>query len=1497
MPAVKREQLRATDEHRYLIAVGGWRVQGHSPADVLQRMQQLQRPLWLTFETGTAADMAAAPPLSLDRYWLSHAPPAAGGAAADAAISCASGAPLSRAPLSPVTPSRQLTAQACTSPDNRGSHTCKRGAPRSPSPDYTAPQRRRTAPPDTERGVACRPRLRCCHMPLQSRAVGAAAAKPGRSRALPRTAQASRARIGEQRGSRKLGGSPRRPQRRGGGMGHAAAAAVATSPAAAAQASANAIAERVRKAELAAEASANNYTNARLAVLDSVRPSQQEATSAADLYQQACKVHKELPNREGRNHLETELRYVFDVERVHAFVVKATEGAVVAGCGSRGSRRLQNSMSTCTPCVLNFRTRVYAAAAQQREQHETIEAQLVEVLQACRGFEAAEQTAWREHAVSDLAAMAQRWSQDLGRLNGMSEEQAAQVATLRTFGSYRLGVHTPDADIDCLLLCPRHCTCQDFFGSFCTDYLAALADVTDVVAVSEAYTPVLKFKMRGVPVDLLFCSLQYAQLPQPLDVQEDRHLSGLDEASVHVCNVRASEAGGASPLHVRSLNGVRVAELILRVMKCRACAACAHQSQEDRHLCSLDEASVRSLDGVRVAELNLQVVTCRACAVCAHQKQEERHLSDFDAEHVRSLDGVRVAELILQLVPNVDTFRMVLRAVKEWARRRGIYSNVLGCLGGINWKFPNAAPSTVLHRLFRCYVRWEWPTPVLITPTRHEPAAGCAQLTVWNPRVNVHDRAHIMPIITPAYPAMNSSYNVGKPQLRLLKEEFARGLEVTELLDDQPQHGHWRLFFEKSDFFYRFLHYIQVDVLLANPEDHRCWLGFVESRMRRMTLALERPPVLAHPYANIISRRVADAPGPPQLCTSFFIGLSIKSAHAITPRAPRSPVPQLNLWERRTPTMDLRLWYRRCDELPAFIYEHIPRAVDDAYNPPAAAAANAPAAAPQHDESAAMEMEAAAIAAAAIAADHGMAVEEAESGAAAPAVPPMAAELPGGGGIAAAGDGVDNMDTEHDGPAAMEIEPATFTAAIDAAYRQMIARRANSGAAMPDARPMAVELPGGAGIAAAGGGVEAMEMELDGPAAKVTDPAAIAAAIVAAYHQVTAERGSTSGAAAAPAATLMLVEEPAAASTTAAGNAADDLEMEVSDAAAPLRSELAVHDAGIAATALAQAAPTPDTQAPGPARAEVQPGPATINKAGGRGADVIEDGSTQASPHKKPRTESVGFDAKLQVPHAAAPLRTETAAHDAGVAATAPADALPMAEAQTLGSASEEGQPGSATIGSASDDANEERSAQVSHTVPSLPAEPGVYDASVAATTISRATPAPDAQTPAIEHAKRQFGPATGGSAGDDDANGGSAKASYKKQKTSTTSAKPFGEADDVTQGPAAAAPVAQVNSKAGLPEAAVETPGDSTITEACTEEKASSKALPKKRKMDTGGAKPSAEPTNEAGKAAEGTSEVAASAEADLTAGATEAAVEVLNDDQSDAASTKEKAPALEVS
>lgn len=111
-----------------------------------------------------------------------------------------------------------------------------------------------------------------------------------------------------------------------------------------------------------------------------------------------------------------------------------------------------------------------------------------------------------------------------------------------------------------------------------------------------------------------------------------------------------------------------------------------------------------------------------------------------DAQSVRALGGTRVTEEILRLVPNVTTFRTALRAIKLWAQRKGVYSNIVGFLGGVAWAlltaricqlFPNANDATIVGRFFMLYSTWNWPQPVLLKPIE----SGPLSVPVWNPDV------------------------------------------------------------------------------------------------------------------------------------------------------------------------------------------------------------------------------------------------------------------------------------------------------------------------------------------------------------------------------------------------------------------------------------------------------------------------------------------------------------------------------------------------------------------------------------------------------------------------------------------------------------------------------------------------------------------------------------------------------------------------------------------
>uniref|UniRef100_A0A671PFB1 Poly(A) polymerase n=1 Tax=Sinocyclocheilus anshuiensis TaxID=1608454 RepID=A0A671PFB1_9TELE len=235
-------------------------------------------------------------------------------------------------------------------------------------------------------------------------------------------------------------------------------------------------------------------------------------------------------------------------------------------------------------------------------------------------------------------------------------------------------------------------------------------------------------------------------------------------------------------------------------------------------------------------------------------------LRNLDIRCIRSLNGCRVTDEILYLVPNKENFRLTLRAIKLWAKRRGIYSNMLGFLGGVSWAmlvartcqlYPNAVAATLVHKFFLVFSKWEWPNPVLLK----QPEDSNLNLPVWDPRVNPSDRYHLMPIITPAYPQQNSTYNIvfNWPFLLTICQFF-------------------QIFCFKVS-----LHYIVLTASASTEDNHLEWIGLVESKIRVLVGNLERNEYITLAHVNPQS-----FPGSKEnhneneFVSMWFIGISFK---------------------------------------------------------------------------------------------------------------------------------------------------------------------------------------------------------------------------------------------------------------------------------------------------------------------------------------------------------------------------------------------------------------------------------------------------------------------------------------------------------------------------------------------------------------------------------------------------------------------------------------------
>ena len=311
---------------------------------------------------------------------------------------------------------------------------------------------------------------------------------------------------------------------------------------------------------------------------------------------------------------------------------------------------------------------------------------------------------------------------------------------------------------------------------------------------------------------------------------------------------------------------------------------------------------------------------------------EDCDLIGLDEAGVRSLNGVRVAQMLLRLVPNLDTFRLTLRAVKEWALVHGLYSNVLGFLGGVNWAIlvawvcmrnEDATAPTCLWHFMRTFSQWQWPKPVTIVSILRHPPSGMTPISVWNPLLNPRDGAHIMPIITPAYPSMNSSYNVGHPQLRRMQQELCRGKHI--LAGINAGKNTWNDLFAGNDFFRQHVHYLQVIIVARGAEDFRAWFGICESRLRVLITSLESPEygVQPFPFAKFFHRKLRDDNGSFKYTASFFVALrfSFGVENVDLRSCTEEFLRKVNAWDQRRWGMDLTIEHRTQQNLPLFVFE------------------------------------------------------------------------------------------------------------------------------------------------------------------------------------------------------------------------------------------------------------------------------------------------------------------------------------------------------------------------------------------------------------------------------------------------------------------------------------------------------------------------------------------------------------------------------------------------
>ncbi|KAK1375980.1 Polynucleotide adenylyltransferase [Heracleum sosnowskyi] len=357
-------------------------------------------------------------------------------------------------------------------------------------------------------------------------------------------------------------------------------------------------------------------------------------------------------------------------------------------------------------------------------------------------YETPEEASKRQHVLTRIREIVIDWVKQLTRLRGYTDQMVEDAnAVIFTFGSYRLGVHGPGADIDTLCIGPSYVNREEDFFFMLHNILEEMEEVTELQPVPDAHVPVMKFKFDGISIDLLYASVSLLVVPDDLDISD----------------------------------------------------------------------------------------------VCV--------LYNIDETTVRILNGCRVADQILKLVPNVEHFRTTLRCLKYWAKRRGVYSNVTGFLGGVNWA--------------------------------------------------------------------------------LLVAKFHFGNNICEEIELNK--SQWGALFEPYMFFEGYKNYLQVDIFAADGNDLRAWKGWVESRLRQLTLMIERDTcgkLQCHPYPH-------DYVDSSKQCShsAFFMGLQRKEGEVIQEGQQfdiRGTVDEfrhsVNMYVFWKPGMEISVSHVSRRRIPSFVY-------------------------------------------------------------------------------------------------------------------------------------------------------------------------------------------------------------------------------------------------------------------------------------------------------------------------------------------------------------------------------------------------------------------------------------------------------------------------------------------------------------------------------------------------------------------------------------------------
>lgn len=246
---------------------------------------------------------------------------------------------------------------------------------------------------------------------------------------------------------------------------------------------------------------------------------------------------------------------------------------------------------------------------------------------------------------------------------------------------------------------------------------------------------------------------------------------------------------------------------------------------------------------------------------------EFKNYSISDKE-LKCMNGYRTSLYLLRYIKKYPNFQVALKAIKMWARNKGVYSQVYGYLGGAAFSimlakicqlYPNYSALRLLDRFFFIYATWVWSIPVMLEKVSYmEPTDD--EMTIY----------------TPFEPFMNAAYGVSKMTSFITKKQLkAASLTVQEINKGKKT---WKDLFEPIKFFDEYRYFLEISVMGESQEDFIPWKGTIESKLRKFVKFFEMqqdipPDVELNPYPRSFECEHPNY----KICVKYYMGLKASS--------------------------------------------------------------------------------------------------------------------------------------------------------------------------------------------------------------------------------------------------------------------------------------------------------------------------------------------------------------------------------------------------------------------------------------------------------------------------------------------------------------------------------------------------------------------------------------------------------------------------------------------